>query len=333
VVTICQSLGSPALLNLERDGVSIQPGGVLVNAAGERLEEGDWITISSRRQSLYRGKARYKPARLTRYMNGEPVSIEEDERKAFDDMAYALRYYRQLIRGLRVDQISKLGEVIRLVNLDLRGEAEEAVTLVQAWFDQHETFYMEEVLRSEMGDHLNQNRVFDMLSLDRKIRFFKQALAKCAREKLSGLSAGTFMLGRFISVRQPVAFWRSFNAFETALLLNEWILFEQYMQVLDEVGERKIMRARRRIASEGLAEIHLHPGNVRGLVPLKLSGIDLGAVRASLPEWSEMQTLKVVEILEQPYDAFFDFDAAWSMKELEAMCSEAGMPVPGPDDV
>jgi hypothetical protein len=82
------------------------------------------------------------------------------------------------------------------VNLELRGEAEEARKLVNGWFDSHEPVYVEEVLKSDLGDHLNQNTVFDMLTLDRKIRFFKRALEKCSRERISGYAAGAFMLGR-----------------------------------------------------------------------------------------------------------------------------------------
>src|SRR5207248_2334305 len=105
VVTICQSLGIPALLNLEKNGVSLQPRRSLVNSSGREIKEGDWITISSRRRCLYVGKATFTPARLLRYMGGEPVQMDDDERKAFASIAYAYRYYQQLTRGLEVDQI------------------------------------------------------------------------------------------------------------------------------------------------------------------------------------------------------------------------------------
>jgi hypothetical protein len=56
---------------------------------------------------------------------------------------------------------------------------------------------MEEVLKSDIGDHLGQSNVFEMLTPERKILFFKQALAKCSRDRISGYEAGAFMLGRF----------------------------------------------------------------------------------------------------------------------------------------
>jgi hypothetical protein len=332
VVTICQSLGIPALLSLAKSDVSLVPGGRLVNSSGREIKEGDWITISSLRKALYAGKAKFKPAGLLRYMSGEPVEINEEERKTLDSIAYAYRYYQQLIRDLKLEQISTLNEVVSLVNLELRGASEEARQLVNGWFDEREILYVEEILKSEIGDHLNQSRVFDMLTLDRKIRFFQRALAKCSCERISGYEAGAFMLGRFLASRYPVAFWKSFSPSETGLLVNEWVLFEKYIQVLHNVGERKILETRKKILREGLDELYLHPGSVKCLIPLKLSGTRLDQTRDSLPDWSDPQSLKVLELLQQPYHVFYDFDAKWSVGELEKICREENLPVPGPDD-
>ncbi len=332
VVTICQSLGIPALLSLEKNGVKLQPGGTLVNSSGREIKEGDWITISSRRRAIYEGKAKFKPARLLRYMRGEPVEMEEDERKAFASIAYAYRYYQQLTRGLEIDRISTLSEVTRFVNFELRGEPEEARQLVNSWFDDRETLYMEEVLKSDIGDHLGQSNVFEMLTLDRKIRFFKQALAKCSREHIFGYEAGAFMLGRFLCMRYPVAFWKCFSPSEIGLLVNEWVLFEKYMQLLHNVGERKVLLARKQILKDGLEQLSLHPGNVQALITLKLSGARLEEAKESLPEWSDPQSVRVLELLQQPYHAFYNFNAAWSVSQLEKICREENLPLPRPDD-
>jgi len=332
VVTICQSFGAAALLSLEKFGVSLTADGCLVNHAGSVLREGDWITMSSYLQTLYKGKAKYRPARLVGYLRGIPVDLAEDEKQAFADMAYAYRYYQQLVKGLKLDQISKLNELIRLVNLELRGEVEEARSLVRGWFDSHKSAYVDGVLRSDMGDHLNQHTVFDMLTLDRKTDFFKTALERCMREKLSGYTAGAFMLGRFVLLPQPVAFWRSFEPAEIALLVNEWVLFEKYIQVLHQVGERKIVRAKRRILEDGLDDLPLGPHSVKYLISLKLSGIPIGTVISAVPSFCDRQTVEVLEILQKPYSEFFDFDAPWSVQELVKLCEEENIPVPGPDD-
>ncbi|MFH2204707.1 MAG: hypothetical protein ABIJ96_16455 [Elusimicrobiota bacterium] len=332
VVAICQSFGTPALLNLEAEGVRLLPAGRLVNGQGVEIEEGVWVTISSRSQALFRGKARLKPARFSRYLRREKVPLSEEEEALFSRMAYAYRYYQQLVRGLKLDQVSSLSELIRLVNLEMRGEAEEARDFVHGWFDSHEAFYVDEVLKSEMGDHLNQHTVFDMLTLDRKIRFYKLALERCAREKISGYAAGTFMLGRFLSRAKPVDFWKSFVPAEAALLVNEWVLFEKYIQVLYDVGERQVTRARHKILKEGLETMRLAAHNVAVLVTLKLSPLDLAEVRGAIPEWADPQTSEVLQILSAPYKELFDFSQEWSRRKLEGFCAEAKIPVPGPED-
>jgi len=333
VVTICQSLGIPALLGLEKSGVTLLPEGRLINSAGMEIKEGEWITVSSRRRAVYVGKARFTPGRLLRYMKGEALKLDEDERKSFASIAYAYRYYQQLNRGLEFDQTSTLGEVIRLVNFEMRSEPEEAHQLVNGWFDNHETPYMEEVLKSDLGDHLGQSNVFEMLTMERKIKFFKRALAKCFHERISGYEAGAFMLGRFLSMRYSTAFWKQLSPREIGMLVNEWILFEKYIQVLHNVGERKILMARKQILKNGLEELSLQPGNLQwSLITLKLSGAPLDEVKKSLPEWSDSQTVKVLELLQRPFKVLYDFKACWSVRQLEKICEEENLPLPQPED-
>jgi hypothetical protein len=219
------------------------------------------------------------------------------------------------------------------VNFELRRESDEARRLVNGWFDERETMYMEEVLKSDIGDHLGQSNVFEMLTFDRKIRFFKLALAKCLHQQISGYEAGAFMLGRFLCVRYSAAFWKAFTPTEIGLLVNEWVLFEKYMQVLNNVGERKVLMARKQILKGGLDQLPLHPGNVQSLITLKLSGVPLQEVRQSLPTWTDPQCAKVLELLQQPYGTFYDFKAVWSVSQLERLCREEGLPVPRADDI
>jgi pyruvate,orthophosphate dikinase len=332
VVTICQSLGIPALLSLEKSGVRLTEES-LIDFAGLEIREGDWITISSRKRSVYRGKAKFRAGRLLRYMQGEVLDLNAEEHQSFASIAYAFRYFQQLNKGLEFDQTSTLNEVIRLVNFELRGEPEQARQLVNGWFDNHEALYMEEVLKSDIGDHLGQSNVFEMLILERKIRFFKQALARCTRDRLSGYEAGAFMVGRFLCLRYPVAFWRAFNPIEIGLLVNEWVLFEKYMQVLHTVGERKVLLARKQILKNGLEDLSLQAGNLNwSLITLKLSGMPLGAAKDALPEWTDPQSVNVLELLQQPYRVFYDFKACWSIRQLEKICKEENLPLPQTDD-
>lgn len=331
VVTICQSLGIPALLSLEKNGVRFE-GGHLVNSAGRIINEGDWITISSRRHTVYEGKAQYKAARLLRYMQGEQVDFSSGEREVFDGIAYNYRYYQQLIKGLTVGKISSLDEITRLVNVELRASLDEATTLVNSWFDEREQVYVDDVFKSDIGDHLAQSRVFDLLTLDRKIKFFRRALAKCSHEHLSGYEAGAFMLGRFLSNRYSVQFWKSFTPSEVALLINEWVLFEKYIQLLYDMGERKLLQARKKILEKGLDPLRLRAANVKSLITIKLAGIPLAETQLAIQDWNDPQAKRVVELLQQPYSEFFDFQKPWSVAELEKICREDSIAVPRPED-
>lgn len=332
VVTICQSLGIPALLSLEKHGVELRPDAGLVNARGEAIREGDWITLSSKRKTLYQGEASFVPGRLLRYIQREPIELDEDEKRTFPPIAYAYRYYQQLTKDLQADQISTLAEVTRLVNFELRRDSEESRRLVNSWFAERETVYMEEVLKSDIGDHLGQSNVFEMLSLPRQIRFFKLALERCSRDRISGYEAGAFMLGRFLCMTYPTAFWKAFEPLEIALLVNEWVLFEKYMQLLHNVGERKLLLARKQILKGGLEELSLHPGNLQSLITLKLSGARLQDAKHALPSWSDPQSARVLDLLQQPYRTFYNFNAVWSIGQLEKICRDENLPLPGPDD-
>jgi len=333
VVTICQSYGLPALLDLEAHGAKLRPEGRLVNEDGLELKEGDWITVSSRNRCLYKGRARFRPARLIRYMHNEPVHLEPDEVETFAQMAQAYRGYQELVAGLNLDQIRSLTDIIRLVILEFRGESHKAQSLVNRWFDRNTPLYLDGVFASDMGDHLNQHTVFNLLTLERKIRFFKRAVDRCLQEKRAGYAAGAFMLGRFICLPQPVRFWKSFTPQHAAALLNEWLLFEKYLQILHEAGERKVRQAKRKMLQEGLSVLPLNPAKVKVLLPLKLGRLPLDEVKQSILPWFDGQTRKVVELLRLPYSAFFDFNNPWSVQELEKLCREAGLPLPAPSAV
>ena len=141
------------------------------------------------------------------------------------------------------------------------------------------------------------------------------------------------MLGRFLNLRYPVAFWRALTPAEIGLLVNEWVLFEKYMQVLHNVGERKVLLARKQILMNGLEEIALHAAQLQwSLITLKLSGMPLQEAIDSLPEWSDPQSVNVLELLQQPYRVFYDFKACWSIRQLEKICEEENIPLPRPDD-
>jgi len=72
---------------------------------------------------------------------------------------------------------------------------------------------------------------------------------------------------------------------------------------------------------------------VQSLITLKLSGMDVEQAKQSLPEWADPQSGRVLELLQQPYRVFYDFNAAWSVGQLDKICREENLPLPRPDDI
>jgi len=90
-------------------------------------------------------------------------------------------------------------------------------------------------------------------------------------------------------------------------MINEWVLFEKYMKVLGEVGERRVSRVKKKIMSDGLVDINLTPYLVKVFIPLKLSQINLNEVLIAIEGKYDSQSTKAVKMLMQPYKEFYDF--------------------------
>ena len=171
VVTTAQNLGIPALLNLEADGVRIDPDGRrMVNGAGRELREGDWVTISSRHRTLYAGRAVFAPARLLRFMAGEPVALSAAERPRFERLADDYREYRRILE--RVDaslfqSLEDLGHAIRYG--ELRGDPDRAREFVNHCFDARAENLVRRLLETTLGMHLVNMTAFALLTDDRQI--------------------------------------------------------------------------------------------------------------------------------------------------------------------
>jgi len=154
------------------------------------------------------------------------------------------------------------------------------------------------------------------------------AVEKCLEEKRFGLTAGSFMLGRFINNPHPIDFWKSFTTLEIRVMINEWVLFEKYMKVLETVGEREINRAKKFIINEGLYEIQITAPYLKTFMTLKLSGIDLKTVQEAVTSGQEEQTTTVLDMLQKSYSAFYDFDTPWGVRELQKICDQEGINLP-----
>ncbi|MDD5696090.1 MAG: hypothetical protein PHD61_12405 [Bacteroidales bacterium] len=327
VVTSCLGYGIPAFINLYKYDVRMV-NQTLVNTEGITIEEGDWITLSSKRRMILIGKANFEVARFQKYLEGEKLEMEQKEEKVFINMKAAYNEYQEIIRHLDFYQINSLNDLIKIIRNDLQTKPDKAQKLVNSWLHSNFTPYIEQVLRSEMGMHKDQQMIYDLFILEAKIRFFKKAIALCIQRQIKGFNAGSFMLGRFICISHPVGFWDKMDACEIAFLLNEYILFEKYIQVLNDLGERHINRVRKKILDDGISSINLSHIDPMVFVTLKLTFRDWDQLREKCTENLDPETFYLIDLLKRPFGHFFDYHSPWSLNRLREICDNEHVPVP-----
>lgn len=311
VVTACRGYGIPALLDLHSYGISFQtdPDGTLkvVNAEGLELREGDKITISSKHQTIYKGTADFKPARFTKYLRGNPVTLSPDEVQFFSEMKSAYEDYQEIVTSQQASVIDDLDKLARLIRCELQDRPDTAKGIVNNWYNDHSDQYVRQVLESKMGSHLDQSRVFNLLTPSRQVHFFRTVADICIQRHLSGLKAGSFMLGRFASKPIPTSVWNCLSSRIVAFLLNEYVLYEKYTHVLEEVGEIRLARAHSRIETDGIDNMTIRNFDYYTFVPLLCSTHDWQQVAEELEKIDHQDnTHFLVDNLSKPVEQIFN---------------------------
>jgi hypothetical protein len=260
---------------------------------------------------------------------------------------------RELIKPYHVRQIesdsvdpkspvNRKGEMIRegdWVTVSSRGKtifmgkAVFAPALVSQCLDINREKLVARLLEVTLGTHLMNLAAYEPLTPDRRVRLLRDALALCRERGISGYQAGAFVIGSLVRPDSPGTFWASFSPVEIGGLLNEWVLHQKYMNILNDVGERRISRARTFILSKGLGSLPLHYGMLKDFMPLKLSRIGLAEVRRSLPANHDPQTVEVLDLLSQPFGKFYDYSDPGSLARLKKICDLGRVPLPGPEDI
>ncbi len=311
VVTACRGYGIPAFMDLQSYGIRID-GNSIVNADGLTITEGEMLTISSKRQSIYKGQAAFKPARFTKYIEGNDVDLTDEERMFFNRMKEAYQKYQQIVTSSEVSYISDISKLARLIRCNLQNQPQKAAAIVNSWFEQHPEEYVEGVLQSRMGDHNDQGRLFDLLTVGNKVDLFRQLFCRCRANNLSGLSAGSFMIGRFVARPLPRKMWNSLSDAVVAFLMNEYVLYEKYQQVLQEVGEIKLARAHSRIETEGIDNMVVKNFDMNNFVPLLYSQHDWNQVAHELEHMEHQDNTHLfIEMLSRPVEEIFDLSTPW----------------------
>ena len=321
VVTACRGYGIPALMDLHNYGMrmEIRDGHrLLVNSEGLELHELDTITISSFHQTIYKGVADFRPARFTKFLHGGEVKLAADEVGFFNDMKSAYEEYQGIVTSEKASAIGDVDKLARLIRLELQDKPDIAKGIVNNWYSKHSDLYVRQVLESRMGSHQDQSRVFDMLDDGRKVHFFQTVSQICMEHAMSGLRAGSFMIGRFVSKPMSTRVWNRLTDCQVAFLLNEYVLYEKYQQVLEEVGEIRLTRAHSRIETEGVDNMVIENFQLYTFVPLLYSAHNWGQIATALEQINHQDnTHLLVEKLSMPVDQIFDMSKPWVAAEME----------------
>ena len=319
VVTACRGYGIPALMDLQNYGIKKQ-GNSLVNQDGMVINELDTITISSWYQSIYKGSADFRPARFAKYVKGEYVRLEPDEEAFFSEMKYAYNRYQEIVNSDQASYITDVNKLARVIRCELQDKPEKAQDVVNTWYSKNASLYVKQVLESRMGDHLDQSRVFNLLSVDRKVDFFRLVTVECLENGLSGLKAGAFMIGRFVARPLPTRLWNMLNDRNVAFLLIEYVLYEKYLHVLEEVGEIKLARAHSKIETDGIDNMIIKNFDLYNFVTLLYSVHDWTNVSNELEKMDHQDnTHLLVEKLSLPIEKIFDLSKPWVVAEVEKL--------------
>ena len=324
VVTACRGYGIPALLDLHSFGIRFQadPDGTVkvVNSEGQELHELEKITISSYHQTIYKGVADFRPARFSKFLQGQHVDLAPDEVQYFNDMKNAYQAYQEIVTAQKASGIDDLGKLARLIRLELQDRPDTAVGIVNNWYKDHSDQYVQQVLESRMGSHLDQSRVFNLLTPERKVHFFQTASQVCLDQGLSGLKAGSFMLGRFVSKPIATSVWNRLSDRIVAFLLNEYVLYEKYIRVLEEVGEIRLARAHSRIETEGIDNMVIEKFDMYNFVPLICSDHDWHCVAQELETMEHQDnTHLLLDKLSKPLGEIFDLSNPYTANQINKL--------------
>ena len=321
VVTACRGYGIPALLDLHNYGISlIERDGqrLLVNQEGLELKEFDNVTISSRQQTIYKGVAAFKPARFSKFLHGEAVDLSPEELPFFNDMKRAYQAYQQIVTRQQASVIDDIDKLARLIRLELQDKPDIARDIVNSWYVDHSDLYLKQVLQSRMGSHQDQSRLFGFFTDSHKAHFLQSVSEVCLQQGLCGLRAGSFMIGRFIAKELPTAVWNCLTDRQVAFLLNEYVLYEKYQQVLQEVGEIRLARAHSRIETEGVDNLEIPHFELHAFIPLLSATHHWPNVAAELEKIEHQRsTCTLVKQLSQPVDKIFDTSQGWVRDEIK----------------
>jgi hypothetical protein len=267
-------------------------------------------------------------------MSGELVPLLDVERPRFEGLAADYRAYREILESVDASEFRSLQDLGHAVRYGrLHDDAAEAAAFINRCFDTNREALARRLLESTLGTHLANITAFELLTPERQILLLKSALAVARERGITGYQAGAFVIGSLVKPESPISFWRSFVPRDIAELLNEWVLHHKYLDLIDDVGERKISRAKDVLLSHGLGTLRVHRGLVVAFMTLKLSGVGLAEARQAVSEAHDPETAEILDMLARPFAEFFDFADPRNVAPLRRICDAEGIDLPDPGDV
>ena len=237
-------------------------------------------------------------------------------------MAYL--QYQRIVNSQQALYITDINKLARLIRCDLQDKPKKAADIVNSWYEARPGDYVDGVLQSRMGDHNDQSRLFNLLTTERKTDFFRRIYKACVAKGISGLTAGSFMIGRFTARPLPLKMWETLEDDVVAFLLNEYVLYEKYQQVLQEVGEIKLARAHSRIETEGIDNMVLRNFDLSNFIPLLYANRNWDFISSALERIEHQDnTHLLVEMLNKPIDEIFDMSTPWKRAFVEETLKNA----------
>ena len=116
----------------------------------------------------------------------------------------------------------------------------------------------------------------------------------------------------------PTSIWNALSDRIVAFLLNEYVLYEKYLHVLEEVGEIRLARAHSKIETEGIDNMIINNFDLYNFVTLLDSVHDWSDVTRQLESIDHQDnTHLLVEKLSHPIDEIFDTTKPWVVYEIE----------------
>jgi hypothetical protein len=141
------------------------------------------------------------------------------------------------------------------------------------------------------------------------------------------------MLGRFMSQIHPIAFWSELNPSEIIFLINEYVLFEKYLQILNDFDEKNINRIKNKILNHGLGCIDFSPSDVKLFTTLKLSVKNGSSIIDLHDSDFDSETKEILTLLKLPFGELYNYDYGWSIGQLKDICVFENIDCPDKDDV